>query len=168
MKNNTATDFEKNALSNYYAVISLKENEYVEYKFRKQKFLIELDNENVKSTCKEKALEKYDEVIVVLASAEASFTEDNPLTAAQRMEITNAVLWARHNGHFWIFPVAYNNYIAENMSELKLLCPDFNVVFSTNPVHAKMARLANIPSEMPKIKAKIFFINVLSSPLPKN
>lgn len=59
VKNNTATDFEKNALSNYYAVISLKENEYVEYKFRKQKFLIELDNENVKSTCKEKALEKY-------------------------------------------------------------------------------------------------------------
>ena len=103
----------------------------------------------------EKALEKYDEVIVVLASAEASFTEDNPLTAAQRMEITNAVLWARHNGHFWIFPVAYNNYIAENMPELKLLCPDFNVVFSTNPVHAKMARLANIPSEMPKIKSDV-------------
>lgn len=71
------------------------------------------------------------------------------------MEIINAVLWARHNGHFWIFPVAYNNYIAENMPELKLLCPDFNVVFSTNPVHAKMARLANIPSEMPKIKSDV-------------
>ena len=49
VKNNTATDFEKNALSKYYGVISLKENEYVEYKYRKQKFLIELDNENVKN-----------------------------------------------------------------------------------------------------------------------
>ena len=37
VKNNTATEFEKNALSRYYGVISLKENEYVEYKFRKQK-----------------------------------------------------------------------------------------------------------------------------------
>ena len=35
VKNNTATEFEKDALSRYYGVISLKENEYVEYKFRK-------------------------------------------------------------------------------------------------------------------------------------
>ncbi len=41
VKNNSATDFEKNALSRYYGVIALKENEYVEYKFRKQKYLIE-------------------------------------------------------------------------------------------------------------------------------
>ena len=59
VKNNTATEFEKNALSNYYGVISLKENEYVEYKFRKQKFLIELDSENVKNSNKDKSIEKY-------------------------------------------------------------------------------------------------------------
>ena len=59
VKNNTATEFEKNALSRYYGVISLKENEYVEYKFRKQKFLIELDNEHVNDGAKEKVQEKY-------------------------------------------------------------------------------------------------------------
>ncbi len=59
VKNNTATDFEKEALSRYYGVISLKENEYVEYKFRKQKFLIELDYENVKNTAKEKVINKF-------------------------------------------------------------------------------------------------------------
>ena len=59
VKNNTATEFEKNALSRYYGVISLKENEYVEYKFRKQKFLLELDNEHVKDSGKEKIQEKY-------------------------------------------------------------------------------------------------------------
>ena len=64
VKNNTATDFERNALSNYYAVISLKENEYVEYKYRKQKFLIELDNENVKTTNKEKLAEKYNKFYI--------------------------------------------------------------------------------------------------------
>ena len=59
VKNNSATDFEKEALSRYYGVISLKENEYVEYKFRKQKFLIELDYENVKNTTKEKVINKF-------------------------------------------------------------------------------------------------------------
>ena len=59
VKNNTASDFEKEALSKYYGVISLKENEYVEYKFRKQKFLIELDYHTVKSTLKDKIIEKY-------------------------------------------------------------------------------------------------------------
>lgn len=59
VKNNTATEFEKKAMSSYYGVISLKENEYVEYKFRKQKYLIELDYENVKISNKEKIIEKY-------------------------------------------------------------------------------------------------------------
>ena len=64
VKNNTATEFEKNALSKYYGVISLKENEYVEYKFRKQKFLIELDYEHVKETGKEKMQEKYNQFYI--------------------------------------------------------------------------------------------------------
>ena len=64
VKNNTATDFEKEALSKYYGVISLKESEYVEYKFRKQKFLIELDNESVRVSGKEKLIEKYNEFYI--------------------------------------------------------------------------------------------------------
>lgn len=59
VKNNSATDYEKNALSKYYGVITLKENEYVEYKFRKQKFLIELDYESVKNMNKAKGIERY-------------------------------------------------------------------------------------------------------------
>lgn len=64
VKNNTATDFEKKALSTYYGVISLKENEYVEYKFRKQKYLLELDNENVRISNKDKLGEKYNKFYV--------------------------------------------------------------------------------------------------------
>ena len=48
VKNNTASDFEKEALSKYYEVTSLKESEYIEYKYRKQKYLIELDYEGIK------------------------------------------------------------------------------------------------------------------------
>ena len=64
VKNNTATNFEKDALSKYYGVISLKENEYVEYKFRKQKFLIELDYQTVKSTLKDRIIEKYNKFYI--------------------------------------------------------------------------------------------------------
>ena len=54
VKNNTASEFEQNALSKYYEVTSLKENEYLEYKYRKQKYLLELDYEGIKVNGKEK------------------------------------------------------------------------------------------------------------------
>ena len=59
VKNNTASEFEQNALSKYYEVTSLKESEYVEYKYRKQKYLLELDYEGIKVGGKEKVKEKY-------------------------------------------------------------------------------------------------------------
>lgn len=59
VKNNSANDFEKNALSKYYMIVHLKDTEYVEYKYRKQKYLLELDYESLISSEKEKAIEKY-------------------------------------------------------------------------------------------------------------
>ncbi|MBR2290008.1 MAG: hypothetical protein IJ867_05315 [Clostridia bacterium] len=59
VKNGSATVFERDALSNYYNIVHLKETEYLEYKYRKQKFLLELDYENFKTAGKEKLVEKY-------------------------------------------------------------------------------------------------------------
>lgn len=59
VKNGTATEFEKNALAKYYEVIHIKETEYLEYKYRKQKYLLELDYETVKELDKPKLIEKY-------------------------------------------------------------------------------------------------------------
>ncbi len=59
VKNNTATDFEKDALSRYYLIVHLKENDYTEYKYRKQKYLLELDYQSVLDSEKEKLIEKY-------------------------------------------------------------------------------------------------------------
>lgn len=59
VRNNTASDFEKEALSKYYEVTSLKENEFVEYKNRKQKYLLELDNDGVQLSGKEKLIARY-------------------------------------------------------------------------------------------------------------
>lgn len=59
VKNNTATEFEKQALSKYYGIVQLKESEHVEYKYRKQKYLLELDFEGVKNSGKEKIINRY-------------------------------------------------------------------------------------------------------------
>lgn len=59
VKNDTASEFEKEALSKYYAVVHLKETQYLEYKYRKQKYLLELDYETVSTSNKPKLIEKY-------------------------------------------------------------------------------------------------------------
>ncbi len=64
VRNNTASDFEKDALSKYYEVTSLKETEFVEYKNRKQKYLLELDNDGVQLSGKEKLITRYNEFYV--------------------------------------------------------------------------------------------------------
>lgn len=59
VKNGNATPFEEEALSRYYMVTHLKETQYLEYKYRKQKYLLELDYENIKSSEKEKLIKRY-------------------------------------------------------------------------------------------------------------
>ena len=59
VRNGNASHFEQEALSKYYTITNLKENQYLEYKYRKQKYLMELDYENVKDSGKEKSIQKY-------------------------------------------------------------------------------------------------------------
>ena len=58
VKNDTANEFEKDALSQYYMITHLKETGYTEYKYRKQMYLLRLDYETVQNE-KEKLIEKY-------------------------------------------------------------------------------------------------------------
>ena len=64
VKNGIASSFEKEALANYYNVVHLKDKEYLEYKYRKQKFLIELDYDGIESSGKEKLLEKFQPIYI--------------------------------------------------------------------------------------------------------
>lgn len=59
VKNETATKLESMALSQYYGIVQLKQSEFVEYKYRKQKYLLELDKETVANSGKQKIAEKY-------------------------------------------------------------------------------------------------------------
>lgn len=64
VRNGTASEFEKDAMARYYEVTSLKENEYVEYKYRKQKYLLELDYEGIKVSGKERVITKYNKFYI--------------------------------------------------------------------------------------------------------
>lgn len=59
VKNDTANDFERNALSQYYNIVHLKETQYLEYKYKKQMYLLNLDYETVENMNKEQIFEKY-------------------------------------------------------------------------------------------------------------
>lgn len=59
VKNDTATEFEKNALAQYYMITHLKETGYTEYKYRKQMYLMNLDYETVMNENKPKIVDRY-------------------------------------------------------------------------------------------------------------
>ena len=59
VKNDAANPFETDALSRYYMVVHLKDREYIEYKYQKQRFLLELDYESLKASEKSKGLARY-------------------------------------------------------------------------------------------------------------
>lgn len=59
VKNGTATNFEKDALAKYYFVVSLKNKNYLEYKYRKQEYLLRIDYETVSNMKNEKIVNKY-------------------------------------------------------------------------------------------------------------
>ena len=66
VRNDTAAEFEKEALSQYYMITHLKETEYTEYKYKKQIYLIGLDYQNVLEE-KEKLIERYKKFYVTEA-----------------------------------------------------------------------------------------------------
>ena len=61
-KMETASEFEKDALSRYYNVVHLKENDEVEYKYKKQQYLLDLDFNIIKEGNKEKLYEEYEPI----------------------------------------------------------------------------------------------------------
>ena len=61
VKNDIATNFEKEALAKYYFIVSLKNTNYIEYKYKKQEYLLQIDYETAKEIKKENLLKTYKE-----------------------------------------------------------------------------------------------------------
>ena len=100
VRNGNASPFEQEALSRYYMITHLKENQYVEYKYRKQKYLIELDYENVKESGKEKIIQKYNKFYIekmdvlykgILKNYSVQLADNVKTSASDKLEIYDKV-----------------------------------------------------------------------------
>ena len=59
VKSNTATNFERDAIGKYYFVVSLNNKNYLEYKYKKQKYLLRIDYETVSNMKNQKVVNNY-------------------------------------------------------------------------------------------------------------
>ena len=59
VRNNVASEFEKDSMGRYYNIIHLKEDDDVEFRLRKQQYLLSLDFDIVKNTKKQKVYDEY-------------------------------------------------------------------------------------------------------------
>ncbi|UCD95760.1 MAG: nicotinamide-nucleotide adenylyltransferase [Candidatus Bathyarchaeota archaeon] len=86
------------------------------------------------------ALEKIDEVIIVVGSAQHSHTLDNPFTAGERMVMIREGL--KEGGipmsKFWIIPIRDLNVHMMWVSEVKGYTPEFERVYSNEPLTRRL------------------------------
>lgn len=59
VKSNTASNFEREILAKYYTIVSLKEKQYIEYKYKKQEYLINIDEEIIRESNRASLLQVY-------------------------------------------------------------------------------------------------------------
>ena len=125
VKNDTATEFEKAALSKYYLITGLKDSEFAEYKYRKQKYLLELDYDNIRFNEKSKVLEKYKSFYCskmetlykgIIKHYSVKLTEN--LTSAEKAEIYDKIFGTLEEYISNIFPLKIVNNDSKIYKEL--------------------------------------------------
>ena len=77
---------------------------------------------------------RCDQLIVVVGSAQASYTTDNPFTAGERIEMIEAALRARGVTNTLLIPVMDLHRHAEWVAHVASLVPSFEEVVSNNPL----------------------------------
>ncbi|WP_375578527.1 adenylyltransferase/cytidyltransferase family protein [Marivirga tractuosa] len=85
-----------------------------------------------------------EEFIVLLSTAELSHFPQNPLSAAERLEMLHRYLHLKYPNQFYLVALPQNAFTLENMYELKYLLPDFQSVYATNPAIVSMSKSMNI------------------------
>lgn len=127
VKSRTATPFEEDALSRYYSVIHLKETQYLEYKYRKQKYLLDLDYATLKNDNKTKQLEKYNKFYTskmngiykgILKNYSVQLADKTTSGLLDREDIYNSIFETLEDYIANILPIKINIEGKENYSEV--------------------------------------------------
>jgi len=92
----------------------------------------------------ERLLELYDEVIIAIGSAESSFTEDNPFSAGERVDMIRLAFTPEQLSRLVIIPVRDVQDHSLWANHLKSYVPSFRVVHSNNPLVTELFDKAGV------------------------
>ncbi|MBI2076928.1 MAG: nicotinamide-nucleotide adenylyltransferase [Euryarchaeota archaeon] len=82
----------------------------------------------------EQAAKRHDEVVVVVGSAQESFTPTNPFTSGERIEMLRAAVAERGLGNVIIVPLADIHRHGEWVAYVESSVPEFHEVVTNNPL----------------------------------
>jgi len=105
-------------------------------------------------------LEKVDELIIVVGSAQHSHTDTNPFTAGERITMIRLALNEAkiESSKYYVIPVPDVTMHSTWLAELKSYVPSFDVVYSNEPLTRRLVKEANGRIEsVPMIKREIYW-----------
>ncbi len=109
-------------------------------------------------------LEKVDELVVVIGSAQYSHTSSNPFTAGERLVMIRRALTQAglNHGKLWIVPVPDVHLHMLWVSAVEGYTPKFNVVFSNEPLTRRLFTEAGYKVEdVPFFDRKVYMSTVV-------
>ena len=157
VKAHAATPFEEDALSRYYMITHLKETQYLEYKYRKQKYLLELDYESIKESSKEKMIQRYNKFYIekmdtlykgILKNYSVQLADNLRTSANDKNEIYDKVF------------DTVEEYIT-NILNLKMNSEEFNIDKETLAEYDKYSKfLAGKPDSIDLLEKKMIILAI--------
>ncbi len=96
----------------------------------------------------QKIAEEMEEIVIVIGSAQESHTPENPFTAGERMDMIHAALGDLRS-RCYVIPLQDIKRNAVWVSHLKSMVPNFDVVYSNNPLVVQLFTEARIEIRKP-------------------
>jgi len=94
--------------------------------------------------------QEMDEIVIAIGSAQESHTTTNPFTAGERMEMICASLRAVDlRSRCYVIPVEDINRNSIWVAHLQSMIPQFDVVYSNNPLVVRLFSEANVAVRKP-------------------
>jgi len=157
VRNGNASSFEQEALSKYYMITNLKDTQYLEYKYRKQKYLLELDYEGINDSGREKSIERYNNFYIekmdilykgILKNYSVQLADNIRVSETDRIEIYEKVF------------NTVEEYIL-NILTLKMKSREHNVEKETIVQYDKYAKfLAGKPDTIDVLEKKMIILAI--------
>ncbi|AWR97226.1 nicotinamide-nucleotide adenylyltransferase [Acidianus sulfidivorans JP7] len=97
------------------------------------------------------ALERVDEIIILVGSSQESHTLTNPFTAGERIEMIKLALEEANiqSDKYYIIPIPDILMNSIWVYQVKMYTPKFQKVFARNPLVVRLFKEANIEVEQP-------------------